>query len=1075
MRWLALLLLLSISLNASTYYVATNGLDTNPGTFAQPFLTVTKGVNTALAGDTVLVGVGTYAENVQSAHSGTSGATITIDGQNSAQINALLMRHSYNNVQNFLISGSALTYMIYMDRAANNCILSNNVVDAQFTPGYHLMYWNAPDAAPFGNAGSDNLVINNRFRHGHSEGGGITVYGDRNVIRGNFLYDSDNVDWLRVWGRTNTVVGNTFSNHFEGTGTAHADFYQVYGPTYGAEAIIIEQNKILGMGTPNAQLCMISPADVEEIRDITFRNNLFVDVPRKANVGARNINWLNNTFIRCASSDTTVLSFYVNTNSTYTNFMINAGHGCQVLNNIFLDCGPLTNGGSIDKEKLGWYKFGTNLTNVVADYNFVSKVNYQPVFVDVDHYVIGDPAKWNWTAWWETHGINGGEPIFTSPTDFRPFVTSPLINAATNLNALFTTDLNGVTRGSAWDIGAYQSIPFSYPVDQLDCAVNTKALRAYATSYYDRTCLIWPTNEFRTKLAISRRMFTNLPSAWESWTPIYTNTDTSVTNAGYFFDIGTTNAVPYEYAVSSLSTNWVCSTTTNNPFWTYEYINTGKQIPLNDTHGNVILLVESGLASSISAELLTLTNDLAADGYKIFRHNVASVDVDQAGWFNSVTNTKAIVVADYSTDSSADWTIFIVGHVPIPYSGLSSPGGHLDNYGAHPADWYYADTNETAWTDSTVNDTSATELIAHNVPGDGKFDQTTLPTAPEMRIGRVDFRNVTAFGKTEVQLIKQYLNRDHLWRSKGFTTRNLSLINTNNDHLVVHADTPYDAHNTYCALLGAASNIVRGSWLNNATNTGDSFLLAGSAGAGDYDEDMQMGPIANFAAGPLYIAFTSMYGSYYGDWDTYAHTNDILWAPLAADGYGLGTFYHEGVHNVNPSMAGLPVSQDLYALAANPYASSASRYVQWGYMSGGSTFLYNSGPRAYLSYLGDPTLRFQVPAPPTDVAQTTVGTNIVISWIAAVDTDIVGYHIYRTPTGNLNGFTRLTSTPTTSPYVDVGAAGTAYDYMVRTVKLEDSSNRSYYNASQGEFGNWTSPTARNWRAKAIHIGTLKGK
>jgi len=48
------------SASAATYYVATNGSDSNPGTPAAPFLTLQKGPIKAVAGDTVIVQDGTY-------------------------------------------------------------------------------------------------------------------------------------------------------------------------------------------------------------------------------------------------------------------------------------------------------------------------------------------------------------------------------------------------------------------------------------------------------------------------------------------------------------------------------------------------------------------------------------------------------------------------------------------------------------------------------------------------------------------------------------------------------------------------------------------------------------------------------------------------------------------------------------------------------------------------------------------------------------------------------------------------------------------------------------------------------
>ncbi len=59
------------------YYVSNSGLDTNPGTLAQPFLTIQKAADVALAGDTVRVRGGTYRETVTTTQSGTAVAPIT--------------------------------------------------------------------------------------------------------------------------------------------------------------------------------------------------------------------------------------------------------------------------------------------------------------------------------------------------------------------------------------------------------------------------------------------------------------------------------------------------------------------------------------------------------------------------------------------------------------------------------------------------------------------------------------------------------------------------------------------------------------------------------------------------------------------------------------------------------------------------------------------------------------------------------------------------------------------------------------------------------------------------------------
>jgi hypothetical protein len=58
----------------NTYYVATNGSDSNPGTIDYPFLTIPKAVTTAAAGDTIYVrgGAYTYATTITISKSGTA-------------------------------------------------------------------------------------------------------------------------------------------------------------------------------------------------------------------------------------------------------------------------------------------------------------------------------------------------------------------------------------------------------------------------------------------------------------------------------------------------------------------------------------------------------------------------------------------------------------------------------------------------------------------------------------------------------------------------------------------------------------------------------------------------------------------------------------------------------------------------------------------------------------------------------------------------------------------------------------------------------------------------------------------
>ena len=76
-RWIitfvCLICLLSIGLGTqpkpvaavgNTYYVSKTGSDSNPGTQAQPWLTLQKAANTVVAGDTVFIRSGIYNERL---------------------------------------------------------------------------------------------------------------------------------------------------------------------------------------------------------------------------------------------------------------------------------------------------------------------------------------------------------------------------------------------------------------------------------------------------------------------------------------------------------------------------------------------------------------------------------------------------------------------------------------------------------------------------------------------------------------------------------------------------------------------------------------------------------------------------------------------------------------------------------------------------------------------------------------------------------------------------------------------------------------------------------------------------
>ncbi len=93
--------------NAATYYVSPNGSDSNPGSQALPWKSISKAASTLAAGDVAIIRDGTYTEpQIQFANSGTASQPIVVRAENKHQ--AVLSSTSGCN-PNISILGSYVT------------------------------------------------------------------------------------------------------------------------------------------------------------------------------------------------------------------------------------------------------------------------------------------------------------------------------------------------------------------------------------------------------------------------------------------------------------------------------------------------------------------------------------------------------------------------------------------------------------------------------------------------------------------------------------------------------------------------------------------------------------------------------------------------------------------------------------------------------------------------------------------------------------------------------------------------------------------------------------------------------
>ena len=270
--------------------------------------------------------------------------------------------------------------------------------------------------------------------------------------------------------------------------------------------------------------------------------------------------------------------------------------------------------------------------------------------------------------------------------------------------------------------------------------------------------------------------------------------------------------VSYEYMIVRTSLNVGSG---------YSYINAGVELPMVESRGKVIVLVDDYFSSSLAPQLDQLVQDMEGDGWVVLRH-----DVSRSA---SVPSIKNIVVNDYNADPVNTKMVFLVAHVPVPYSGNMAADGHWEHLGAWSADVFYADVNGT-WTDNQVNATGAVDPRNHNVPGDGKYDQSNIPSTVELAVGRVDFYDLPVFSESETTLMGNYLTKLHNWKSGALSPPIRALVDDNFQGY--NAAFASNAYRGFSPLVGSV-NVQDLDYFSTLPN--QSYLWSYACGGGNWD------------------------------------------------------------------------------------------------------------------------------------------------------------------------------------------------------------------------------------------------
>lgn len=462
----------------------------------------------------------------------------------------------------------------------------------------------------------------------------------------------------------------------------------------------------------------------------------------------------------------------------------------------------------------------------------------------------------------------------------------------------------------------------------------------------------------------------------------------------------------------------------------YSYIYVGMELPAIEARGILILLIDSIANDSLHMEISTLKRDLTGDGWE--------VKTLLAGRNESTTDVKAKIVDVYNEDPGNTKSLFILGHVPVPYSGNIGPDGHQNHIGAWPADVYYGELTGI-WTDNSVNTDKPSDPRNKNFPGDGKFDQSFIPGYMELEVGRVDFYDMPAFASSEMELLRSYLKKDHAYRQKLFEAVRRALVDDNFGGFGGEAFAA-NAWRNFPLLVGSDSIFALDyrSEMNSK-----SYLLSYGCGGGSYTSANGIGKTSDLAGDSIQSIFTFLFGSYFGDWDK---RDNFLRAAIA-----------QGTTLIN-AWAGRP-NWHLHYMAMGHTIGHAARLTQ---NSSGATYKTNYGARMiHIALMGDPSLRADIIAPPDHLIAVYDSAKMHLSWTPSRD-PVSGYYIYRSTEPN-RGFYRIhdeiikDTSFTDSCVIEAGS----YFYMLRAVKLEETFAGSYYNLSQGVFDSAVSPADMN--------------
>ncbi|HRI01246.1 MAG TPA: hypothetical protein PK006_09370 [Saprospiraceae bacterium] len=484
-------------------------------------------------------------------------------------------------------------------------------------------------------------------------------------------------------------------------------------------------------------------------------------------------------------------------------------------------------------------------------------------------------------------------------------------------------------------------------------------------------------------------------------------------NSTFWVDTSIQIGIAYEYQILKSLPAFPYGNGTPN--FGSGYIYSGIKVEAQHHRGACLVVIERSIQRAISFEIARLLDDLQNDGW--------TFDTISVTRNAPVTLVKNSILKWQQKNPGRHQALFLLGRVPVPYSGeIATDGHHSDHRGAWPCDGYYG-TIDGLWTDQTVNNKTAASSRNYNVPGDGKFDNNVLPSKVKLLIGRVDFSNMNKFSESEEQLLKRYLDKNHDWRIGKIKMEERGLID-NNFPLDLEA-LGQSGWKNFAPMFGI--NKVKELTFRQ-TLLNQSYLWSYGCGGGGPESASDISNTTNFTSDSLQTIFTMLFGSYFGDWD---YPNNFLRAAIASKTC------------LNSSWGNRPNWLFHHMALGEPIGYAAQLAMN-------NSGLYT--PRFYGGYvstalMGDPTICMHVLEPIQNLVAIQEGHSIRLTWKHPKSSS--GFYIYRRYEKD-SLYHLLNAHPISdTSFMDHCVQKGLISYIVRSTRVMTSGSGSYSILSSG--------------------------